>query len=101
MGEGGHNVPLVYCETGIRKLTPKECFNIQGFQKEFKIPSNMSNTRAYKQADNSVAVPVIERIANNIKNILMFKFIFIFIYWIINLISNNALIFVITIKKGL
>ena len=31
MGEGGHNVPLVKTEYGIRKLTPKECFRVQGF----------------------------------------------------------------------
>lgn len=67
MGTGGHNVPLVYTKTGIRKLTPRECFNIQGFGEDFKIPENLSNTRLYKQAGNSVTVPVIERIALNIR----------------------------------
>lgn len=66
MGTGGHNVPLIKCKTGIRKLTPKECFNIQGFPKDFIIPDGMSNTRAYKQAGNSVVVPVIRRIADEI-----------------------------------
>lgn len=66
MGTGGHNVPLIKCKTGIRKLTPKECFNIQGFPKDFIIPDDMSNTRAYKQAGNSVVVPVIRRIADEI-----------------------------------
>ncbi|MBK4759196.1 type II methylase [Enterococcus faecium] len=66
MGTGGHNVPLIltYNNT-IRKLTPRECFNIQGFPASFKLP-NQSNGRLYKQAGNSVAVPVIERIALNI-----------------------------------
>ena len=32
MGTGGHNVPLIK-DNGIRKLTPRECFNLQGFQK--------------------------------------------------------------------
>lgn len=64
MGTGGHNVPLIKTETGIRKLTPRECFNLQGFPKDYKLPANLSNTRLYKQAGNSVVVPVIERIAD-------------------------------------
>lgn len=72
MGTGGHNVPLILTHTGeIRKLTPYECFRIQGFPKEFKLPQGMSNTRLYKQAGNSVVVPVIERIANNIYESIM------------------------------
>ncbi|WP_308573508.1 DNA cytosine methyltransferase [uncultured Eubacterium sp.] len=66
MGTGGHNVPMIKCKTGIRKLTPKECFNIQGFPRDYIIPDDMSNTRAYKQAGNSVVVPVIKRIADEI-----------------------------------
>lgn len=66
MGTGGHNVPLIKSKTGIRKLTPKECFNLQGFPEEYKFPESMSNTRLYKQAGNSVVVPVIYRIAKEI-----------------------------------
>lgn len=66
MGEGGHNVPLILSDTGIRKLTPHECFNTQGFPKSFKLPENQANTRLYKQAGNSVCVKVIERIAEQI-----------------------------------
>jgi DNA (cytosine-5)-methyltransferase 1 len=67
MGEGGHNVPLVLTKHGIRKLTPHECFNIQGFPKDFKLPEGMAQTHLYKQAGNSVVVPVIRRIAGQIK----------------------------------
>lgn len=70
MGTGGHNVPLIKCESGIRKLTPRECFNLQGFPESFKLPEDMSHTRLYKQAGNSVAVPVIERIAEEVANAL-------------------------------
>lgn len=66
MGTGGHNVPIIFTKKGIRKLTPKECFNIQGFPQDFQLP-NLANSHLYKQAGNSVVVPVIERIANNIK----------------------------------
>lgn len=44
-----------------RKLTPRECARLQGFPEEFIIP--VSDTRAYKQFGNSVAVPVIRAIA--------------------------------------
>ena len=65
-GEGGHNVCLIKTKNGIRKMTPHECFNAQGFPKTFKLPSDMSNSRLYKQAGNSVCVSVIQRIAENI-----------------------------------
>jgi len=67
MGTGGHNVPIVYTKTGIRKLTPRECFNIMGYGKSYRLPDDMANTHLYKQAGNSVVVPVIERIAQEIK----------------------------------
>ena len=65
-GEGGHNVCLVKTKNGIRKMTPHECFNTQGFPKNFKLPKDMSDARLYKQAGNSVCVSVIERIADSI-----------------------------------
>lgn len=70
MGTGGHNVPLLNVQqkpTTIRKLTPRECFNFQGFGMDFKLPTNVSNANLYKQAGNSVAVPVVFRIAEQIK----------------------------------
>lgn len=70
MGTGGHNVPLIKCYDGIRKLTPRETFNLQGFPKNYILPSELSNTKLYKQAGNSVVVTVINRIANQIKEII-------------------------------
>lgn len=66
MGEGGHNVPLIKTNYGLRKLTPRECFNFQGYPAEYKLPENMSDSKLYKQAGNSVVVPVIKRIAEKI-----------------------------------
>lgn len=66
-GEGGHNVCLIRSKHGIRKMTPHECFNAQGFDKSFKLPNDISDSRLYKQAGNSVCVSVIKRIADNIK----------------------------------
>jgi len=67
MGEGGHNVPLILTfDKKIRKLTPRECFNTQGFPPTFCLPQQ-ADSRLYKQAGNSVVVPVIKRIADNIR----------------------------------
>lgn len=65
MGTGGHNVPLILDNFGIRKLTPEECVGFQGFPEEFEFPKDISNASKYKQAGNSVSVPVIKRIAEN------------------------------------
>lgn len=47
-----------------RRLTPRECARLMGFPENFKIV--VSDTRAYKQFGNSVAVPVVQHIAREI-----------------------------------
>lgn len=49
----------------IRKLTPKECFRLQGFPDEYfdRAASVCSDSQLYKQAGNSVTVNVIYEIA--------------------------------------
>jgi DNA (cytosine-5)-methyltransferase 1 len=66
MGCGGHNVPIILDDKGIRKLTPRECFNFQGFPSSYKLPSNLSDTGLYKLAGNAVSVPVVKLIADRI-----------------------------------
>lgn len=51
-----------------RKLTPRECARLQGFPENFIIP--VSDTQAYKEFGNSVAVPVIHAIAEQIMKVL-------------------------------
>lgn len=47
----------------IRKLTPRECWRLMGFfDSDFDRVKNMSNTQLYKQAGNSICVPVLERL---------------------------------------
>lgn len=70
MGTGGHNVPIILSDHGIRKLTTKEVFNVQGFPDSYILPVDMANSHLYKQAGNSVSVPVIKRIANQISKAL-------------------------------
>lgn len=67
MGEGGHNQPVVNDCWGIRKLTPRECARLQGYDDdEFKIPETISRSQIYKQIGNSVTVPLVARIAENV-----------------------------------
>lgn len=68
MGTGGHNVPLLLDNGRVRKLTPKECFNLQGYPESFQLIG--SNSALYKQAGNTVCVPLVSRIAENIIQVL-------------------------------
>jgi len=70
-GEGGHNVCLIKSKHGIRKMTPHECFNAQGFPVWFKLPEEMRDSRLYKQAGNSVCVSVVQRIAEEIGKVII------------------------------
>jgi len=65
MGEGGHNVPLLRDDRGIRKLTPRECFNLQGFPTNYTLP-NISDSKLYKLAGNAVSIPIIELIVKKL-----------------------------------
>ena len=73
MGTGGHNVPIILDNYGIRKLTPRECFNLQGFPKNFSLPESVGQSQLYKQAGNSVTVDLIKKIAVLIKKTLSQK----------------------------
>lgn len=69
MGGGGHNVPLILDDNGIRKLTPRECFNLQGFPNNYELP-DISDTKLYKLAGNAVSPSVVSLIAAKITEIL-------------------------------
>jgi len=73
MGTGGHNVPLIFRNGRIRKLTEKECFKMQGFPigKGYNLPDykgekKIAISKYYKQAGNAVSVDIIEMMAKNI-----------------------------------
>jgi DNA (cytosine-5)-methyltransferase 1 len=72
MGGGGGNderTGLYQVGTRIRRLTPKECFRLQGFPDEYfeRARAANSDTQLYKQAGNTVSVPVIYEIARRLK----------------------------------
>lgn len=65
---GGGKVPMVFDGDRIRKLTPRECFRLQGFPDEYfdRAREVNSDTQLYKQAGNSVTVNVIKEIAERL-----------------------------------
>ena len=58
--------PKKQCYIAIRKLTPRECFRLQGWADDYfeKAEFVNSNSQLYKQAGNGVTVNVIEAIAS-------------------------------------
>lgn len=58
-----------HCYIAIRKLTPKECFRLQGWTDDYfeKAEFVNSDSQLYKQAGNGVTVPVIKAIADNLQ----------------------------------
>ena len=71
MGMGGHNVPLVLDKRGVRKLTPRECFRIQGFPDSYRLPVEIADSHLYKQAGNSVSVGVVARLAQSMEGAIL------------------------------
>lgn len=67
--EPHHNTQRLFDGFRIRKLTPKECWRLMGFddedfEKAAGVPT--SNTQLYKQAGNSIVVNVLEKIFKNL-----------------------------------
>ena len=63
-GGGSGNIPKVINDLRIRKLTPKECWRLMGFDDTDveKAATVCSNSQLYKQAGNSIVVNVLEAI---------------------------------------
>ena len=57
------------CYIAIRKLTPRECFRLQGWSDEYFNRAELvnSDSQLYKQAGNGVTVPVIHEIAKRMR----------------------------------
>lgn len=70
MGNWPNREPMIKDVKGIRRLTPHECFLLQGFPASFDL-TGIPEKSAYRQAGNSVCVPVVRQIAENIKAALV------------------------------
>ena len=64
----GSEILLNLKNSNPRRLTPRECARLMGYDDSFSIP--VSDTQAYKQFGNSVAVPVVKAIAEKITEYL-------------------------------
>lgn len=58
----------VLCDNRVRKLTPKECWRLMGFDDESfsRAEKVVSNSQLYKQAGNSIVVNVLMAIFKNL-----------------------------------
>lgn len=67
--QGGQREPKIFIDGKVRKLTPRECWRLQGFPDWAfdKAQEVNSNSQLYKQAGNSVMVNVIAAIAKELK----------------------------------
>lgn len=63
-GKDGSEILIQQKGRNPRKITPRECARLMGFPDDFKIP--VSDAQAYKQFGNSVVIPVIYLIGNEI-----------------------------------
>lgn len=72
MGDHPERIPVIQDDYGIRRITPYECLALQGFPPDFRFP-NIAVMSAYKQCGNSVVIPVVRRIAEQIRNSMIEK----------------------------
>ena len=71
MGAGGHNVPFLRDEHGLRKLTESECLALQGFPDSFRWTNSSSSGKRYHMIGNSVSPIITEMLAAKIKQVLL------------------------------
>ena len=64
------NAAVLRDDYGVRRLTLREELDFQGFPPEYYFPNTIRLEDAYKQIGNSVTVPVIQRIATAIKEVI-------------------------------
>ena len=62
MGGGGHNVPFIFDQWGLRRLLVEECAKLQGFE-NYHFPAGVPKGERYRQIGNAVSVPVAMKLA--------------------------------------
>lgn len=67
MGDGGHNVPFVFDNFGLRRLTEDECMEMQGFKsEEWQFPDGVLAKDILRMTGNAVNVTVVKNIMKQI-----------------------------------
>lgn len=65
MGTGGNNVPFIKTDKGLRKLTPKELFRLQGVSEEDinkLLNSGLPDSALYERAGRTIFLPFVKKI---------------------------------------
>lgn len=70
MGSPYERIPFFFDDYSIRKITQREAARLQGFPDDFQFPIQRTPKQVYKQIGNSVCVPIIKSIAEEIKKVL-------------------------------
>ena len=65
MGTYPNRVPIIKDDYGIRSITPGECLALQGFPQHYIFPDAIPEREQYKQAGNTVCVPIVFRIVES------------------------------------
>lgn len=71
MGNGGHNVPFVRDNWGIRKLTVEEVAKLQGFKIDDQLFPDIPDSEKYRLLGNAACVHLVNRVAKICSTILM------------------------------
>ena len=66
MGSSYERIPFFFDNYSVRKITQKEAARLQGFPESFIWPLKKTPKQVYKQIGNSVCVPIVKEIADNI-----------------------------------
>lgn len=66
--QGGYRQPIILQNGSFRRLTPLECFRLFGFRDDdfYKAQQVCSDTQLYKQAGNSITIPVLVKLFENL-----------------------------------
>lgn len=72
MGSRFERIPFFYDDYSVRLITPREAARLQGFPEDYILPKE-NEKQVYKQIGNSVAIPVVSRIVENILKALPIK----------------------------
>lgn len=70
MGSPYERIPFFWDDFSIRKITQREAARLQGFPEDFQFPLKKTPKQVYKQIGNSVCVPIVKEIAEEMKKVL-------------------------------
>lgn len=70
MGIGGHNVPFVRDQWGIRRLTVTECASLQGFAESSIFPASVGASSRYQMIGNAVTEAVASELSRGVGSVI-------------------------------